>query len=117
MRFTVHASGKTSYQILKGKPYTGEVASFSESVWLRDVDPQSKLDPRWYKGIWLGKAEGSDEHIVATREKVWRTRAIRRRPDSERFPVEEILNFCRCALGPSSEIGSGSGRTRARRSS
>ena len=37
--------------------------------------------------------QGSDEHIVATREKVWRTRAIRRRPDSERFPVEEILNF------------------------
>ncbi len=40
------------------------------------MDTQSKLDPSWYEGIWLGKTEGSDEHIVATRDKVWRTRVM-----------------------------------------
>ncbi len=47
-RFTVHANGKTSYQILKSNPNTVELASCGEWVWLRDLDPASKFDPRGY---------------------------------------------------------------------
>ena len=31
-RFATHASGRKSYQILKGKQYSGEIAAFGESV-------------------------------------------------------------------------------------
>ena len=44
-------------------------------------------------GARLGKTEGSDERIVATRDRTWRTRAMWRRPDSERSQAGEILNF------------------------
>eukprot|EP00972_Heterocapsa_arctica_P052793 7771044-Heterocapsa_arctica.AAC.1 len=36
----------------------------------------AKLDPRWSMGIWLGKTADSDEHIVATSEKIVFARSV-----------------------------------------
>ncbi len=87
-RYTVHSStGKTSFELLRGKPYGGELVEFGELIWAREVAPASKMAARWPSGVWLGKAELSDEHIVGTRTKTQLVRSIRRRPEAERFSL------------------------------
>ena len=65
-RFTEHHNGKTSYEMLKGKPYRGELVEFGEVVWARDLAPASKMAARWASGVLVGIAELSDEHLIAT---------------------------------------------------
>ena len=93
-RYTVHSStGKTSFELLRGKPYRGELVEFGELVWAREVSPASKMSARWVSGVWLGKAELSDEHLVGTRTKTQLVRSIRRRPEAERFNLEELGRY------------------------
>ncbi len=63
-RFTVHHNGKTSDEMLKGKPYRGEPVEFGEVVWARNLAPASKIVARWISGVWVCKAELSDEHMI-----------------------------------------------------
>ncbi|CAK0873076.1 unnamed protein product [Prorocentrum cordatum] len=92
-RFTVHGNGKTTYEVLKGRPYRGELVNFAECVWARDPTPTSKLQPRWHAAVWLGKTEVSDEHLVAGPTRTTRVRTVRRRPEGERFVLEELDKF------------------------
>ncbi|CAK0814821.1 unnamed protein product, partial [Prorocentrum cordatum] len=92
-RFAVHGNGKTTYEVLKGRPYRGELVNFAESVWARDPTPTSKLQPRWHAAVWLGKTEVSDEHLVAGPTRTTRVRTVRRRPEGERFVLEELDKF------------------------
>ena len=89
----MHPNGKTSYEILKGKPYRGELVEFGEVVWARDLASASKLEARWIPGVWVGKADLSDEHLIATRGQTKLVRSIRRRPEAERFSLEEVNSF------------------------
>eukprot|EP00972_Heterocapsa_arctica_P067005 9888769-Heterocapsa_arctica.AAC.1 len=43
----------------------------------------SKLDVRWRPGVWLGQMPDSDEHIVATREKLMLSRSVRAMPPTK----------------------------------
>lgn len=79
-RYQVHAHGKTSYDFLKNGSYKGEVVEFAESVWVKYVKQEAKLESRWGSGIWLGKIDTSDEHLVGTATGIERARAIRRKP-------------------------------------
>ncbi|CAK0902772.1 unnamed protein product [Prorocentrum cordatum] len=92
-RFTMHGNGKTTYEVLKGRPYRGELVNFAECVWARDPAPTSKLQPRWHAAVWLGKTEVSDEHLVAGPTRTTRVRTVRRRPEGERFVLEELDKF------------------------
>ncbi|CAK0847732.1 unnamed protein product [Prorocentrum cordatum] len=92
-RFTMHGNGKTTYEVLKGRPYRGELVNFAECVWARDPTPTSKLQPRWHAAVWLGKTEVSDEHLVAGPTRTTRVRTVRRRPEGERFVLEELDKF------------------------
>ena len=60
------ATGMTSYQMLRGKQYRGEIAMIGEDVWARvPGERRLKADAQWRRGIWLGKTDKSDEHLVA----------------------------------------------------
>ena len=50
-RFTVHHDDRTSYEMLRGRPYRGEIVVFGECVWAREPQTTSKLQPRWAKTI------------------------------------------------------------------
>lgn len=50
-------------------------------------------------GIWLGKAEESDEHLVATLSGAYRCRTIRRMLPDQRSNKELLVGFKGAPLG------------------
>ena len=93
VRFLIKSDGKSAYQRLKGKAYTGEVVPLFELVWFHLPDrKQAKLEVRWDDGLWIGKTDRNDEHIVATPDgkATVTTRAVRRKPPSKRFSGEQV---------------------------
>ena len=59
-----------------------------ETCWASGPTPvagQHKADVRWFKAIWAGKVETSDEHIVLVGERTGKVRAVRRCPGEERW--------------------------------
>ena len=85
-KLEVKQNGRTSYEILKGRPYAGEMAAFGQKVlFMLPKRPRGgDMQPRWDTGIWLGKLWKSDEHILASRGLVVRARSIRALPESRR---------------------------------
>ena len=53
-----------------------------------DAQRLDKTTNDWEYGIWLGRCTQSDEHYVATKDNVYRTRAIQRIPRPERYNTE-----------------------------
>ena len=49
-----------------------------------------KGDSRWSQGLWLGKVEASDEHIVGQGARVYKTRTVRRQPEDKRWSLEAV---------------------------
>ena len=44
---------------------------------------QGKLEPRWQPGVWVGKLDLTDEHLLLTPRGLQRARAIQRKVDAE----------------------------------
>ena len=68
-----------------GGPYRGKLAEFGETVLahLPEVgkgsgNPAPKLADRWKHGVWLGKSDLTDEHLVRTDDGVVYARSVRR---------------------------------------
>eukprot|EP00435_Cladocopium_sp_Y103_P000040 s2725_g1.t1 len=79
-RFHNHSTIKTSpFQLAFGRSYAGRVACFGETVMvLHRRGLNCKAGPQWVPGIWLGKSEQEDLHVVAAPEGILRGKAIRR---------------------------------------
>ena len=72
------------YQAMGG-PYRGKLLELDESVLahLPEVgkgsgNPAPKLADKWKSGVWLGKSDLTDEHLVRTDEGVVYARSVRR---------------------------------------
>ena len=72
------------YRTMDG-PYRGKLVKFGETVLahLPEVgkgsgNPAPKLADRWKSGVWLGKSDLADEHIVRTENGVAYARSVRR---------------------------------------
>ena len=68
-----------------GGPYRGKLVEFGETVLahLPEVgkgsgNPAPKLADRWESGVWLGKSDLTDEHLVRTDDGVVYARSVRR---------------------------------------
>ena len=68
-----------------GGPYRGKLVEFGETVLahLPEVgkgsgSPAPKLADRWKSGVWLGKSDLTDEHLVRTDDGVVCARSVRR---------------------------------------
>ena len=88
--------GATSFQVLRGVPYEGQLVRFGEVVVYRypfglagDGHGRHKLDPRWGVGVWLGRTESSNEHVVGTERGVERVRVVRRRPVGQQDDADQ----------------------------
>ena len=74
--FHVKYNGRTCYEELYQTRYKNEVVAFGKSVVFMEPYPASrrkkqgkrrqKMDANMEPGIWLGRAEESDEHLVGT---------------------------------------------------
>ena len=68
-----------------GGPYRGKLVEFGETVFahLPEVgkgsgNPAPKLADRWKSGVWLGKSDLTNEHLVRTDDGVVYARSVRR---------------------------------------
>jgi len=72
-RYQVRSDGTTPFFALHGHSYTGEIVLFGETVHFKA--PQSKSGAirggrilkgatSWFKGVWVGKSELNDEHVM-----------------------------------------------------
>ena len=63
-------------------------------------DKLSKLDPRWQRGIFLGRRDESAEVIIGTARGVEFSRSLRRMTDGERWSKEEYSTFIGAPWSP-----------------
>ena len=83
------ARGTTAYESRTGNCYKSPLVPFAETVMVRvPIDPpgmRRKLDSQWLKGVWVGRTDESDAHIVLTPHGTVTGRSVRRLPSELRF--------------------------------
>ncbi len=81
------ASDQTAYEKSRSKIYSSPLVKFGEVVMARvPTDIRAcKLESLWVKGAWVGRTEGTDEHVLLAPKRVLRTRAVRRLPERDYF--------------------------------
>ena len=75
-RFMI-SNGFTAFEKTFDRQYTGKLAKFGECV-MGYLKSEAKSNPKWIKGIWLGKSPTNDTHMIGTAQGVFVTRSIRR---------------------------------------
>ena len=83
-KFNVQSDGRTSYERLKGREYTGMMMEFGMVVLYKlDLKPAGEdMAPRWGRGIWLGERFATEEHVISTAAgNVVRSAAVRPHPE------------------------------------
>ena len=96
-RYKVGADGKTPYERQKGRTCVLEVVPFGELVRYKQLgetaQQRKSLEASWSEGVWLGRARGSSEALVGTKDGVVRAWTIRRMPEGERWDAEAIAEM------------------------
>ena len=97
-KFQPRNDGTTPHFGAFGHSYTGEVLPFCETVHFKAPLSKSrqrkggtrvlKADTAWAKGLWVGKSDNNDEHIVLTPEGKMTARTVRRLPVEHRYNQE-----------------------------
>ena len=71
----------TAYHARRGKPYDGQITKFGASVLYmmpaKKSDKPKRLEHHWSYGVWFGKTEESEEHIVLTSDGARIARTVR----------------------------------------
>ena len=82
---TGSADGNTAHARQFERPYESPVLLFAERVMWKDPTLQlAKLKSSWGCGLWLGRSQTSNAHLIGTRVGMVVVRTIRRLPASER---------------------------------
>ena len=76
-RFRVLNQKMTSYELMYGRRYQGNICQFGESVLFKTLSPW-KGDDVFHRGVWVGKSHWNDNHVVMTPNGVVEARSIRR---------------------------------------
>ena len=99
-RYQVGRDGRTAYELHAGKPYRRQLVEFGERV-----SRQAKLDPKWQDGAFIGIRDRSDEMLIMTTSGVYKTRNVRRRPESERWDFEFLMTLKGMPWNPNPAAG------------
>ncbi|CAL1148944.1 unnamed protein product, partial [Cladocopium goreaui] len=84
-RFHINKTKTTAFQVIKGREYISELMPLGETVMGKYPKVKDKAAPRWVKGIYAGKTESSDEHLVLTSSGALTFRTVRRLPKGSQF--------------------------------
>ena len=77
-RFAV-ANGETAYERSTGKEYHGRICIFGETC-MGFLKPSAKGLASWQRGVWLGKTQNNDAHVISCNGGLFITRSVRRLP-------------------------------------
>ena len=96
-RFQTRSHGGSSYKLIFGREYCGEIAEMGEQLWYRlaarVLAGRGKWEARFARGIWVGKSEIDDTHLVVDLERgIQKVRTVRRMPEEFRWNVEMLQN-------------------------
>eukprot|EP00435_Cladocopium_sp_Y103_P019977 s1163_g4.t2 len=102
-RFHVKANGRTCFEELHQSRYKQDVVPWAEKVLFMERRPKhrrlkggrraQKMDAAMEPGIWLGRTEESDEHLVGTARGVLRARTVRRMTPDQMWDPELFFGF------------------------
>ena len=108
-RYQVGRDGRTAYELHAGKPYRRQLVEFGERVYFMPIRPggarQAKLDPKWQDGAFIGIRDRSDWMLIMTTSGVYKTRNVRRRPESERWDFEFLMTLKGTPWNPNPAAG------------
>ena len=84
-RFQPRSHGGSSYKLIFGREYSGEIAEMGEQSWYRlaarVTAGRGKWEASFARGIWVGKSEIDDTHLVMDLEReIQKVRTVRRMP-------------------------------------
>lgn len=86
--------GTTAYEARNGVPYKSALVAFGEVIMIRvPIDPpglKRKLDTQWMKGVWVGRMDDNDAHIVITPYGTVTGRTVRRLPAGQRHQPDLV---------------------------
>ena len=91
-RFAVNPKGATSFELLNGRSFRGQMVPLGEQV-LYYHPTKHRGDLQWCRGVWLGIHERNGAHIIGTSEGVFESRSIRRLPEEQQWSAEAILGM------------------------
>ena len=77
-RYNVKNKTSTPFRVINSYDYVRPICGFGETVHYRIARGPKKTQPRFELGLWVGRTEGADEHIVLTSGGVVLTRDVRR---------------------------------------
>ena len=90
-KYTIGKDGKTPYERLLGRKLREEALNFVELVYYRRKQLHlGDLDGRWEEGIWAGRRWGSITNLILTPAGALEARAIRRKPNCEKWSAKAI---------------------------
>ena len=82
--------GLTPYRRVNGTDYNHSLATLGEIVLGKIPMPKGKLQRRWLKGVWLGKLDRDDSHVIDTSAGAIAVRSIRRLPKEAQIDNEHM---------------------------
>jgi len=92
--YQVGEDGKTPYERIRGRRCKVPIAKFGERVLYKELEDgkadRAKIESAWKSGIWLGIKGRTREHIIGTDQGVIKAFTVRRRPEEEKWSLEEV---------------------------
>ena len=100
LRDQVHGRGHALPRCHGQRLYQGALCSFGETVLAKLPRPGNKSQVRWVKGVWAGKLERDDSHVVLTEAGAMNVRSVRRLPQECRHQTAAVLKACGLPWNP-----------------
>ena len=108
-RYQVGRERRIAYELHAGEPHRRRLVEFGERVYFVPLRPggarQAKLDPKWQDGAFISIRDRSDEMLIMTPSGVYKTRNVRRRPESERWDFEFLTTLKGTPWNPNPAVG------------
>merc|ERR1712194_690774 len=116
-RYAVRPSGRTAYEETFDSSYASEIGVFGEIMYMKEAtsktgQQQQKrrvrgADTTWRKGIWVGRSEPTNEHILLTDVGLRLTNTVRRMPLESRFDSDVLKKALGVSWNPMSGVQRG----------
>ena len=108
-RFLIRADGYTSYQARWGRTHNAALCEYGngETVMymVQTLKQRPKLEPRFFKGIWLGKCTSTGESFVGVAGRIVRARTVRRLAGEARYDKQMLETVQGTPWNPTPPLG------------